>query len=600
MDTLQPGERIDTYKIVKMLHDGEMARVYHAFDLFYNETVVLKIPLDDILNRPILYYQYQNEECIGRYLSHNRIIRFLRRDRSGVYLVMEYIKGPNLRELLNKKKKLLLENACKYILEIAEGVQYLHEKSIIHLDLKPDNIMVTPEHDIKIIDFGLANHLGHNDLLAQDLPGPKGTPFYIAPEQLCGRRDFKESDIYSLGILFYEMLTGELPHGHSKKLSKVRARIRKDPIPPRYYDKDIPPSIQQIILKSLAKRPENRYRSVAGFISDLKNHTTLPTTFMGELVTKPLPFFWLFTLAGCSQITGTSTQNPPIRKTAGRQIIGCIVDHDYSDLVIEQVKREVLLRGGQITLLVATGEEQDENLVKYTIEVEGKAFSKRLDNYIATLKRYNLDPILRIKKGEASQVITETAQQLQADTIIVGPPRPQKGLSGIFGGSTIQKVMKQSDSTVVIADAVSPASPPYFTDKNELDPVLLAEIDLFLIDTWVHHLNWFSGTAHGLLDGSDGYGPHDETRCHFGTWLNRLPQSSHWAKLTRMVAEPHKKFHHAVMQMAEMAEAGDLPSMVKLYHEKAMPLSAAFKEGLQEISKHLRLQQEKISATNRP
>jgi hypothetical protein len=193
-----------------------------------------------------------------------------------------------------------------------------------------------------------------------------------------------------------------------------------------------------------------------------------------------------------------------------------------------------------------------------------------------------------------------TARQLQADTIILGPPRPQKGLSGIFGGSTIQKIIKQSSSTVIIADAISPASPPFFTDQDELNPILLAEIDLFLTDTWVHHLNWFSQTAHGLLDASAQYDPHDETSCHFGTWLSRLPQSSHWAKLTTMVAESHRKFHHAVMQMAEMAENEDLPSMVKLYHEKAMPLSIDFKKGIQEISRQLNVKHKKTSESKRP
>ena len=590
MDTLQPGERIDTYKITKVLHDGEMARVYKAFDPFSNETVVLKIPLDDILNRPILYYQYQNEERIGRYLSHDRIVKFLRRDRSGVYLVLEYIEGEDLRTILNKRKKFPLETAIGYTLKIAEGVQYLHEHSIIHLDLKPDNIMVTPDHDIKIIDFGLANHLRHHDLLAQDLSGPKGTPYYIAPEQLCGRRDFKESDIYSLGILFYEMLTAELPHGHSKKLSEVRHRIRREPIPPRYYDKNIPPSIQEIILKTLAKRPEKRYRTIADFISALKNHAGMPTTVLGELVTKPLPLLWFFTFTGCSGIVEGSANHLPTINTNDRRILGCLVDHDYSDLVIEQVKREVLLRGGEITLLVVTGEDHDDNLVKYALQVEGKAFSRRLDRYIADLKQYNLAPILRILRGEASRSIIDTAREIQADTIILGPPRPQKGLSGVFGGSTIQKVIKKSTGKVIIADAISPASPPFFTDQDLLDPVFLAEIDLFLTDTWVRHLNWFSETANSLLDSSTAYVQQDETSCHFGRWLAELPQSSHWTQLTAMVAGPHKAFHEAVTQMAALAKSNDLPAMIALYHEKATPLSTAFKEGLQEISRKLRLQ----------
>ncbi len=590
MDPLSPGEHIDTYRITAILHDGEMARVYKASDLFYPETVALKIPLDDILNRPILYYQYQNEECIGRYLNHDRIVRFLRRDRSGIYLVMEYIDGEDLRVQLNKKRKLPLATACKYILQIAEGIEYLHSKSIIHLDLKPENIMVTPDNDIKILDFGLANHLTHDDLLASDLQGPKGTPYYIAPEQICGRRDYKESDIYSLGILFYEMLTAQLPHDRSKKLSRVRERIKRDPIPPRYYDPTIPPSIQQIILKTLARRPEERYRKIAEFIFDLTNHNTLPISVLGELVTKPLPFLWFFNFAGCSLIVDDSQKADQVKQTSDRQILGCIIDHDHADLVIEQVKREVLLRGGAITLLVSTEEADSESLVKYSVEVEGKAFSKRLDHYIATLKRYNLEPILRIKEGEASEVITETARQICADTIILGPPRSPKGLAAIFGGSTIQKVIKHATAKVIIADAVSPAAPPFFSHHDELSEGLLAEIDLFLTDTWVHHLNWFSATSHGLLDGSLQHGQDDGATCHFERWLSRLPQASQWVELTADVAESHRKFHQAVLEMAETAEDDDLPKMIKLYHQKAMPLSAAFKEGLQKISRQLRSQ----------
>ncbi len=599
MDTLSPGEHIDTYRITEKLHDGEMARVYKAFDLFYAETVVLKIPLDDILNRPILYYQYQNEECIGRYLHHGRIVRFLRRDRSGIYLVMEYIEGEDLRVRLNKKRTLPLATACKYILQIAEGIEYLHSKSIIHLDLKPENIMVTSDNDIKILDFGLANHLAHADLLASDLQGPKGTPYYIAPEQICGRRDYKESDIYSLGILFYEMLTAQLPHERSKKLSRVRERIKRDPIPPRYYDQTIPPSIQQIILKALARRPQERYREIAEFTFDLNNHATLPISVQGGLVTKPLPFLWVFNFAGCSLIVDNSKKIEQVQQTSDRQILGCIIDHDYADLVIEQVKREVLLRGGEITLLVSTEDAGDESLVKYSVEVEGKAFSKRLDHYMATLKRYNLEPILRIKEGVASEVITETARQICAETIILGPPRSPQGLAAIFGGSTIQKVIKNTTAKVIIADAVSPASPPYFSHHDELSEPLLAEIDLFLTDTWVHHLNWFCATSHGLLDGSLQHGQDDETTCHFGRWLSRLPIDSQWADLTADVARSHSKFHQAVAEMAEMAEDDDLPKMINLYHQKAMPLSAAFKEGLQQISRQLRAHRQQAAGAKK-
>ncbi|MFW2368774.1 MAG: protein kinase domain-containing protein [Desulforhopalus sp.] len=586
MDTLNPGERIDGFRITRMLHDGEMARVYEAVDLLYNSTIALKIPLDDILNRPILYYQYQNEETIGAHLDHDRIVRFLRRHRSKTYLVMAYIPGENLRTFLHKKKRLSIEAACSFTLAIADGLKYLHKNKIIHLDIKPDNVMVTPGLDVKILDFGLANYLGGVDLMADDLPGPKGTPYYIAPEQVCGRRDYKESDVYSLATMFYEMLTGELPFKRSKKLARVRDRIRRDPIPPRYYRREIPPSMQEIILKSLAKSPHDRY-TIEGFIAALKNHDEMQTGVGGALITKPMPLHWFFKFTGCARITGKSKRQTPIKKTGKQHILGCIVDHEYSDLVIERVKREALMRGGEITLLTVIQEGDDEHLVKYITELEGRSLSNRLNSYISTLQRYNLDPVLRIRRGRPGEVITETAAGLPADIIILGPPRSPKGLASIFGESVIQKVIKGVPATVLIAETVTPAYPPFFTRPEELTPLLLSEIDLFLLDTWVQHLNWFSETAHGLLDSSEHYRFYEENICNFGLWLAGIPADSHLKVLISDAAEAHKNFHRAVDKMAEQE---NLETMVSIYHQKALPLSNDLKECLENISRRLRLE----------
>ncbi len=253
--------------------------------------------------------------------------------------------------------------------------------------------------------------------------------------------------------------------------------------------------------------------------------------------------------------------------------------------------------GGEITLLTVIQETlEDASLVKYATEVEGRTFSKRLDTYISTLKQYNLDPALRIRRGQPSVIILETARQIDADIIILGPPRPTKGLSSIFGGSTtIQKIIKHTPSTVILAEPVSPASPPFFSHSDELTPALLAEIDLFFTETWVQHLNWFAETVHGLLDDSGPLGLYDESSCHFGAWLAKLPPSSRWDELASFVALPHRKFHQAIITMAEMAESKNLPEVIKLYHEEALPLSAALKEGLQKISIHLKSQSREAS-----
>lgn len=590
MEELKPGECIDAFKITKVLHVGEMARVYRADDLFHNQDVVLKIPLDDILNRPILYYQHQNEERISRYLDHPRIVRFLRRDRSGIYLVMECIAGENLRKLLNKKKKLSLETACRFSLDIAEGLEFLHDRSIIHLDLKPDNIMVTPEQEIKIIDFGLANHLAYNDLLAYDLPGPKGTPYYIAPEQLCGSRVYKQSDIYSLGILLYEMLTGQLPFKRSKKISRVRERLKREPIPPRYFDPDIPSTIQEVILTALEKNPLNRYSSIKDFTAALKGHADIPVTFLGKLVTKPLPFVWFFKQGNCSPYLDLERPGQMGMVNSDRQVLGCIFDHDSSDLVIEQLKREALLFGGDITLLTVVI-NQDSELEKYATAVEGRALSTRLDRYIALLKRYDIEPTLRIRKGNPVEVITNTAKQIKADTIILGPPRAKTGLAGIFAGSTIQKIMKLSFARVVIADAVSPAIPPFVDSDEKLTPVLRREIDLFFTDIWVHHLNWFSHITYSLLKGTFPLNEVEGTPCAFEQWLAKLPQTPEWAGLVKHTVISHKLFHQAVREMVAECEN---PDLVMLHHQRILPLATAFKEELKQISKHLSLRQGEV------
>lgn len=587
MEELTPGECIDAFKITKVLHVGEMARVYCAQDLFHDQEVALKIPLDDILNRPILYYQHQNEERIGRYLDHHRIVRFLRRDRSRIYLVMECIAGENLRQLLNKQKKLSIETACRYCLDIAEGLEFLHSHSILHLDLKPDNIMVTPGHEIKIIDFGLANHLGHNDLLSHDLPGPKGTPYYIAPEQLCGSRVYRQSDIYSLGIVLYEMLTGQLPFKRSKKLSRVRERLRIEPIPPRYFDPCIPPTIQEVILKALEKNPNNRYPTITGFIAALEDHAEMPVTVRGQLVTKPLPFAWFFQKENCSGIIDSERSGQTDIVKSERQILGCIIDHEYSDLVVEQLKREALIFGGDITLLTVVI-TQDSDLEKYVTAVEGRALSARLDRYIALLKRYDIEPTLRIRKGIPVDVIANTARQLKADTIILGPPREKTGLAGIFAGSTVQKVMKRSLSRIVIADALSPATPPLVDSEKNLTPVVCKEIDLFFTDTWVHHLNWFSHVTHRLLQGTSSLAEEEDTACAFEEWLARLPQTPEWIRMVEPAAVSHRQFHRAVRNMAVEGEA---LAIVKGHHKRILPLAAAFREGLTSVSEQLRAQQ---------
>lgn len=590
MDELKPGDRLDHFEIEKVLHAGAMARLYKAKDLLYGDHVALKVPLTDILNNPIPLYHYQNEERIGRYLNHPSIIRFISRDRSCIYLIMEYISGNDLRALLRKKKKLSSAQACGLTLQVAHGLHYLHSISIHHLDLKPENIMITPADEIKIFDFGLACHLGHLDLLSLDFQAPHGTPYYISPEQLCGRRDDPRSDLYSLGIIFYEMLTGKLPFKRSKKLSNVQLRLKTDPVPPRYYDRNIKPEIQEVILKLLARDPEDRYSTAAELQHDLHNIKKVVVTEQGRKTSKPSVWPALFKTVGQSCKLYRDRNIKDAYHQSDRQILGCIFNNDISDLVVDQVRREVLMHGGKITLLTVIDEENDHDLLKYAKEVEGGQFSKRLDRYILQLKRYNLDPTVRIKSGDIAEVVLKTAENIQADLIVLGPPCAKKGLSRIFSGSTINKIMKVAICNVMVAEPVSPGQAPTLETLFSSEPERLKEVDLFLIDAWVHHVNWLSELTHILLINPTVHPDLDEQSCAFGAWLAQLSTNDHLKNVSDLVNVPHKKFHRAAEKMAQSARSGDIEALRDTYLNKALPLSAEIKTGLQKISSYLQLQ----------
>ena len=315
MESLQPGNTLDTFTIEKELHRSAMAKLFLATDILTDETVVLKVPFGDILNNPIQFYHYQNEERIGRTLSHPNIVRFFSRNRSRQYIVMEHVPGKDLRSMVGKGKKNEFSRAGPLIQQIADALSYLHGRGIIHLDLKPENIMITVDSQVKLLDFGFATKEGLPDLLTEDFFLPHGTPDYIAPEQIVGHRREIRSDIYSLGILLYEMLIGRLPYSSSTRLSKTRRRLKFDAVPPRHYDQTIPPQIQQIILKCLERQPENRYNSAMALAEDLQNYQNLPITNRGLNRKKPSFFFAFFSPIPSFPASSEPTNQPVAPKT---------------------------------------------------------------------------------------------------------------------------------------------------------------------------------------------------------------------------------------------------------------------------------------------
>jgi len=580
MESLRTGDRVDGFEVGDILHSGAMATIYQARDMISNQVVALKVPFADIFNHPIQYYHYQNEERIGRCLDHTNVVRFYNRYRSFHYIVQEKIEGVDLRSRIGRSKRIPLPEACGLILQIASGLIHIHSRQVIHLDLKPENIMLTPENRVKIIDFGLARKQGVEDLLADDFTSPHGTPFYMAPEQILGERGEVRSDLYSLGIIFYEMLTSRLPYKRSKKLSQIRRRLKQEPVPPRYYDADIPPQIQEIILRAIGRRLEDRYGSVSELCQDLEYYKNVVVTELGR---KSRPEKWWTTLTNRPVTLKKERKlgrNGVIKE--GYRILGCIFDHDFSDLVVDAARRYGLLRDGDVTLLCVVEDDLDQEFHRYAVQTEGESFCYRIEKYIQLLRRYDLDPTIRIIQGDIRKTIGTVATAIDCDLILMGKPRKKRTKTLIpEGGGLIPtgcEVVVCDEKRLEVDEEMETISFKALTEETTV------AIDLFLIDLWFEHLVWLSNTANGLLLDESFVPEQDVTTCRMGVWLGRMRTRDGWRDLVERIDEPHGAIHALVADLAQAMREGNPQAMKEQYLGTYQQLSCSLLDGLRLVS----------------
>ncbi len=249
-----------------------MASIFRATDLLTGRTVAIKIPNPEVEGNPVLFDRFNREEDIGKTLDHPGVMKvYGDNDRTKMYMVMEWVDGKHLRQTLGPERKLPPERAVRIALGIADVLTYIHSHGIVHRDLKPENIMVDQEDRVKLIDFGVAGQEGARRLTFVKLSQVRGTPEYISPEQVRGPRGDGRSDIYALGVILYEMLTGETPFQGSDPLAIMNDRLLNNPIPPREIDPSISPQLQEIIYRAIERAPENRYARAAELAHDLQH-----------------------------------------------------------------------------------------------------------------------------------------------------------------------------------------------------------------------------------------------------------------------------------------------------------------------------------------
>ncbi|MDD5865162.1 MAG: Stk1 family PASTA domain-containing Ser/Thr kinase [bacterium] len=265
------GQKIsDRYQIIKSIGEGGMANVFLAYDTILERNVAVKVLRGDLANDEKFVRRFQREALQASSLSHPNIVEVydVGEDNGEYYIVMEYVEGKHLKNLLKKRGKLTIPEVIDIMLQVTSGLSIAHDSYIIHRDIKPQNIMILDNGLVKLTDFGIA--LAMNSTQLTQTNSVMGSVHYLPPEQASGKGATLQSDIYSLGILMYELLTGKLPF-RGENAVEIALKHLKETIPSiRKEIPDIPQSIENIILKATAKNPKNRYADAREMHEDLK------------------------------------------------------------------------------------------------------------------------------------------------------------------------------------------------------------------------------------------------------------------------------------------------------------------------------------------
>ena len=264
------GQKInDRYQIIKTIGEGGMANVYLAYDTILERNVAVKVLRGDLATDEKFVRRFQREALSASSLAHPNIVEVydVGEDNGIYYIVMEYIDGKHLKQLLKKRGKLSLNEVVDIMLQLTDGMACAHDSYIIHRDIKPQNIMILDNGIVKITDFGIAMALNSTQLTQTN--SVMGSVHYLPPEQASGKGSTIQSDIYSMGILMYELLSGTLPYRGDNAV-EIALKHLKEPLPSiRKEVPDLPQAVENIILKSAAKNPKNRYPDARAMHDDL-------------------------------------------------------------------------------------------------------------------------------------------------------------------------------------------------------------------------------------------------------------------------------------------------------------------------------------------
>ena len=291
-EIFQEGKVVDGFTIGQEVHRGGMASLFSATKEGIDVPILLKIPRVG-KDQPVeSLIGVETELTILRSLKSPYVPKYLGSGNMAThpYIAMERVEGRPLEEFIKAGKTFSVDEVVRIGADLAQAVQSLHAQDAIHLDIKPDNILMDDKGKLTLIDFGLSHHARYPDLLAEEMRKGVGSAPYISPEQVAGIRSDSRSDIFSIGVIMYELLTGELPFGNPQSMSGLRKRMWAQAFPPRAIRKEIPRWLQEVILRCLEPRAADRYQSATRLRQVLRDHESVKLTERADRL-DPLSFW---------------------------------------------------------------------------------------------------------------------------------------------------------------------------------------------------------------------------------------------------------------------------------------------------------------------
>jgi protein-serine/threonine kinase len=468
--SLVAGQVVDRFKLEEKLHLGGMAQIWRVSEVDANGSpvaasampLVMKVPRIKGGEDPATIVGFEVEQMIMPRLSGPHVPHFVAKGdfTRQPYIVMERIEGVSLRPRLDEAP-LPIDEVIEIGSRVATALHDLHRQHLVHLDIKPSNIMFRPDGSAVLVDFGLSRHDHLPDLLEEEFTLPMGTGPYMSPEQVQFVRNDSRSDLFALGVMLYHFTTGERPFGQPDNVRGLRRRLWVQPVPPRVLRADCPPWLQEVILKCLEVKPERRYQSAAQLALDLQDPSQVELTPRSEFLQKSSAMRtfkrWFFAL-GAEPGRAEASAHEQLDRSP---IIVAAVDVDNAaDVLLQQLRetarRIVLTEPG--ARLACVGVMRVARIgMDDLVDQEGRS---RHVKQLVGLKHWArpINKALQLGEGrltfhvleasDAAEAIVDFARRIQADHIVMGA----RGVSGLrrYLGSVSSQVVANADCTVTV------------------------------------------------------------------------------------------------------------------------------------------------------